>query len=97
MNKEQEKKLDNIIRDAFEIRNRLNAVLVDESKERDGLNPYLAVFAVAGFVADVFDSYNSLFNNKLEEIFYSTVKEEMKINKEEREEKNGNQTGHRED
>lgn len=97
MNKEQEKKLDNIIRDSFEIRDRLNAVLVDESKERDGLNPYLAVFAVAGFVADVFDSYNPLFNNKLEEIFYSIVKDEMKIIKEKREEKNGNQTDHRKD
>lgn len=96
MNKEQEKKLDNIIRDSFEIRDRLNAVLVDESKERDGLNPYLAVFAVAGFVADVLDNYNP-YINKLEEIFFSTVKEEMKINKEEREEKDGNQTDHRED
>lgn len=97
MNKEQEKKLDNIIRDSFEIRDRLNAVLGDESKERGGLNPYLAVFAVAGFVADVLDNYNPLYNNKLEEIFFSTVKEEMKINKEEREEKDGNQTDHRED
>ena len=97
MNKEQEKKLDNIIRDSFEIRDRLNAVLGDESKERGGLNPYLAVFAGAGFVADVLDNYNPLYNNKLEEIFFSTVKEEMKINKEEREEKDGNQTDHRED
>ena len=97
MNKEKEEKLDKIIRDSFEIRDRLNAVLGDESKERGGLNPYLAVFAVAGFVADVLDSYNPLFNNKLEEIFFSTVKEEMKINKEEREEKDGNQTDHRKD
>ena len=43
------------------------------------------------------DNYNPLFNNKAEEIFFSTVKDQMKINKEEREKKDGNQTDHRED
>ena len=97
MNKEQEKYLDKIICDSFRIRERLSAVLEDESKENNGINPHLAVFAVAGFVADVLDFYNSVFKYNLEEIFFSTIKNEMKINKEEREEKDGNQTDYREE
>ena len=77
MNKEQKDKIGDILKESNSISNSLSQVLEKECEKRGGLNPHMAIFSVASFVADFLEDIKPMFDYNIEDIFFSTVKDMM--------------------